>query len=110
MHAGFEHINGRRVVLKTAQDASGLASGDKFRRGQYLRKVVAVGFNACDFGLLLVSPSFLASDYIVRKELPHFLPISDAARPQMRQRRIRLLVVSTARSRFMGAVGHRSDA
>ena len=41
--------------------------------GERWRKEIADAISACDFGLLLVSPNFLASDFITTHELPAFV-------------------------------------
>ena len=41
--------------------------------GEEWEKRITKARDACDFGLLLVSPAFLASRYITEKELPPFV-------------------------------------
>ncbi|WP_044188257.1 TIR domain-containing protein, partial [Hyalangium minutum] len=49
--------------------------GDKWRQS------IEQGIQSCDFGLLMVSPSFFASKFIREKELPHFVgPEDDSER------------------------------
>lgn len=45
---------------------TGLVVGEEWER-QIIEEM-----NSCDFGLLLVSPSFLGSDFVCEKELPRF--------------------------------------
>ncbi len=46
--------------------------------GRVWSKQIESNISTCDFGLLLVSPAFLASDFIVENELPRFLPIKSS--------------------------------
>jgi len=41
--------------------------------GEDWEKQIAAARNSCDFGLLLVSPAFLASKFVTEKELPLFV-------------------------------------
>nr|WP_249731943.1 TIR domain-containing protein [Roseococcus sp. SDR] len=50
--------------------------------GEAWRDQIKAAIAQCDFGLLLVSPAFLASRFITEEELPHFVPSSpDAVTP-----------------------------
>lgn len=43
---------------------------------------IQVAIRDCDFGLLLVSPTFLGSEYILKNELPHFVGAAgDSTKP-----------------------------
>ncbi len=46
---------------------------------------IAEAIDRCDFGLLLISPAFLASSFIVEKELPAFVSGEKPAIPVMLQ-------------------------
>ena len=45
--------------------------------GERWRESIEKAINACDFGLLLLSPDFLASKFIGEHELPHFVGAQD---------------------------------
>src|SRR5664279_1779446 len=46
---------------------SHIAVGDVWRRGILSR------MEECDYGVMLLSPGFFASDFILTEELPHFV-------------------------------------
>ena len=49
--------------------------------GENWKQSIQQAIDGCDFGLMLVSPSFFASEFITQKELPHFVsPEGDATR------------------------------
>lgn len=54
---------------------SGLEVGEEWERQ------IIDAQNKCDFGLLLISPAFLASKFISKKELPHY--VGTAAKPSV---------------------------
>jgi hypothetical protein len=45
----------------------------QLRAGERWHERLQAELRRCDFGLLCLSPEFLASGYITREELPHFL-------------------------------------
>ncbi len=47
--------------------------------GEDWEKQIKQAIDQCDFGLLLISPAFLASKFITEKELPAF--VADAGKP-----------------------------
>jgi TIR domain len=57
--------------------AAGIAlqpwSDDLIPVGAQWRQEIEQAIQACDFGLLMLSPEFFASDFITRAELPHFI-------------------------------------
>ncbi|GGG55965.1 hypothetical protein GCM10011403_11370 [Pseudohongiella nitratireducens] len=53
--------------------------------GEYWESQVLEAINECDFGMLLVSPAFLASSFISEKELPKFVSGEKACVPVMAQ-------------------------
>ncbi len=53
--------------------------------GEDWKRQIAEAIESCDFGLLLISPAFLASDFITKSELPRFTSGDKAAVPVMLQ-------------------------
>jgi hypothetical protein len=53
--------------------------------GEDWKKQILEAINSCDFGLLLISPAFLASEFITSSELPTFVSGKKAAVPVMLQ-------------------------
>ncbi len=45
--------------------------------GERWRESIEKAIKDCDFGLLMISPAFLASSFITKKELPHFVGAED---------------------------------
>ena len=53
--------------------------------GEDWKHQIQEAIDACDFGLLLISPAFLASNFITKTELPRFVSVEKAAVPVMLQ-------------------------
>jgi len=62
-----------------------LWSDHQLRVGEDWQQQIAKARDACDFGLLLVSPAFLASKFITEHELPTFVTGVKPAIPVMLQ-------------------------
>lgn len=53
--------------------------------GEEFEKQIREAIDECDFGLLLISPAFLASQFITEKELPAFVSGTKPSVPVMLQ-------------------------
>ena len=63
--------------LKAARDADYRLWRDQMiLPGEYWRQEIEQALDKCDFGLLLTSPAFFASDFIRERELVRFVPDS----------------------------------
>ena len=72
----------RQPWLDTANDYSFVLWQDRdIIAGKQWHEAIQTAVKACDFGLLLVSPQFLASDYITKQELRHFVASDPMAAP-----------------------------
>ena len=77
-HADDDEVNRFLVLfkqnLKGAKNFEFVIWQDKMIQvGQNWREQIRQAIDECEFGLLLLSPSFFASDFIKRSELPNFI-------------------------------------